>query len=61
MFAEHALDGPGDGELLRVDDEVFAGWFERRPQNVLLLVLDHDGLPLAVTILLLDLQGFSAG
>ena len=51
MFAEHALDCPGDGELLCTDDEVLAGRFERRPWNY--LAFGHDSLPFTVVALLL--------
>ena len=50
MFAEHALDCPGDGELFCTDDEVLAGRFER---SWSFLVLVHDSLPFTVMALLL--------
>ena len=51
MFAEHALDCSGDGELLCTDDEVLAGRFERRPRDF--LMFGHDSFPFPVVALLL--------
>ena len=61
MFVEHALDCPGDSEILCADDGVFAERSEWRPWNDLLLVFGHDSLPFAVTVLLSDLRDLSAG
>ena len=58
MIAEHALDSSGDGELFHADDEILAGWLERRPWNGLLLALGHNGFPFVVAALLLDLRDF---